>query len=72
MRRGVVKWFDEVKGYGYLESESGEEIFVHFSNIEHDKRFKTLVPGAVVEYEAIIGEMGLKAIYVKELDQSVG
>ncbi|HDP98708.1 MAG TPA: cold shock domain-containing protein [bacterium] len=65
MRRGVVKWFDEAKGYGYIESDTGESVFVHFSNIAQQKGFKTLVPGAKVEFEAISGEKGMNAIYVK-------
>lgn len=67
MRRGVVKWFDETKGYGYIESENGEEIFIHFSNIAQEKGFKSLTPGEIVEYEAILGEKGPKAIYVKQI-----
>jgi len=67
MPRGVVKWFDEIKGYGYIENESGDQVFVHFSNIIQGKGFKTLVPGAAVEYEAVNGEKGPKAIYVKLL-----
>ena len=68
MRRGVVKWFNEIKGYGYIEGENGEEVFVHFSNIVQKKGFKTLEPGAVVEYEAVLGEKGPKAIYVKKVN----
>ena len=67
MRRGIVKWFDDTKGYGYIESENGEAIFVHFSNIAQERGFKTLIPGEIVEYEAILGEKGLKAIYVKQI-----
>ncbi len=67
MKRGVVKWFDEVKGYGYLEGENGEEVFVHFSKIVQEKGFKTLVPGTMVEFEAVAGEKGPNAIYVKKI-----
>ncbi|NOZ60952.1 MAG: cold shock domain-containing protein [Calditrichaeota bacterium] len=67
MQRGVVKWFDETKGYGYIEGVNGEEIFVHFTKIDQKQDFKTLTPGAVVEYEAVIGELGPKAIYVREI-----
>ena len=67
MPHGVVKWFNEIKGYGYIESETGEEVFFHFSNIKQDKGFKTLVPGTLVEFEAVAGEKGPNAIYVKEL-----
>ena len=67
MPHGVVKWFDEIKGYGYIETETGDEVFIHFSNIKQEKGFKTLVPGTLVEFEAVSGEKGLKAIYVKTL-----
>ena len=71
MPQGVVKWFDEIKGYGYIESEAGEEVFVHFSNIIQGQGFKTLSPGTLVEFEAVNGEKGPKAIYVKLLNKSV-
>jgi len=67
MPQGVVKWFDEIKGYGYIDSDNGEKVFVHFSNIEQKNGFKTLIPGAIVEFEAVAGEKGPKAIYVKIL-----
>ncbi len=68
MQRGVVKWFDEAKGYGYIESENGEEVFVHFTHIAQEKGFKTLTPGKIVEFEAIQGEKGPKAIYAKQIN----
>jgi len=70
MPQGVVKWFDEIKGFGYIENESGEQVFVHFSNISQGRGFKTLKPGAIVEYEAVNGEKGPKAIFVKLLPES--
>jgi len=71
MPTGHVKWFDEIKGYGYINSEAGEEIFVHFTNIlDQGNGFKTLEPGAAVEYEAVNGEKGPKAIYVKLITDS--
>ena len=69
MRRGVVKWFDETKGYGYIESETSEQVFVHFSIIKQEKGFKTLMPGALVEFESVSGEKGPKAIYVRLLHE---
>jgi len=71
MNRGVVKWFDEIKGYGYIQSESGQDIFVHFSEIVQDKGFRTLVPGTMVEFEIFFGEMGPKAINVIKLPQTL-
>ena len=70
MARGTVKWFDEIKGYGYIESEAGDEVFIHFSNILQEKGFKTLTPGTLVEYEAVSGEKGPKAIFVKTLSKN--
>jgi CspA family cold shock protein len=72
MPTAVVKWFDEIKGYGFIENNSGEEIFVHFTNIIDQRNgFKTLEPGSVVEYEAVNGEKGPKALYVKLKSESV-
>jgi CspA family cold shock protein len=62
--RGVVKWFDDIKGYGYIQSESGQEVFVHFSEIVQQKGFKSLSPGMVVEFEMLGGEKGPKAMNV--------
>ena len=70
MQRGIVKWFDEIKGYGYITSDSGEEVFVHFSNIKQDGGFKTLEPGTLVEYGAVSGEKGPKAIFVRKLPEN--
>ena len=67
MQRGFVKWFDEIKGYGYIETKTGEQVFVHFSNIQQEKGFKTLTIGTEVEFEAVPGEKGPKAIYVKTI-----
>ena len=52
---GKVKWFDAQKGYGFIEREDGDDVFVHFSAIEEDG-FKTLEEGQDVEFE-IVGEI---------------
>ncbi len=65
MTRGRVKWFNEVKGYGFIETESGEEVFFHFSKIEMEG-YKSLPPGTPVELEYIDGEMGYMATLVKK------
>lgn len=62
--RGVVKWFDDIKGYGYIQSENGLEVFVHFSEIVQQKGFKSLSPGMLVEFEMLRGEKGPKAMNV--------
>ena len=55
--RGKVKWFDEAKGYGFIEQESGDDIFVHFSQIVGDG-FRTLKQGQEVEFEVSDGPKG--------------
>src|SRR4030095_3872279 len=57
MARGKVKWFNDAKGYGFIEQDSGEDVFVHFSAITMDG-FKTLAEGQAVEFEISTGEKG--------------
>ena len=57
---GNVKWFDEKKGYGFIEREEGEDVFVHFSEIQQDG-FKNLEEGQEVEFEVVEGDKGLQA-----------
>ena len=61
--RGKVKWFNDAKGYGFIEQETGEDVFVHFSAIEMDG-FKTLKEGQDVEFEVEAREKGLHAKHV--------
>ena len=63
MARGKIKWFNDAKGYGFIEQESGEDVFVHFSAIQMDG-FKTLAEGQVVEFEIQSGNKGLLAASV--------
>lgn len=58
--KGKVKWFNEKKGYGFIEREDGGDVFVHFSAISGDG-FKTLAEGDAVEFEVIQGEKGPQA-----------
>ena len=67
MQKGVVKWFDEIKGYGYIKNSKGEEIFVHFTNIIQERGFKTLAEGDIVKFEQLVGELGAKAVNVVKL-----
>jgi CspA family cold shock protein len=60
MARGKVKWFNDAKGYGFIEQDGGEDVFVHFSAIHMDG-FKTLVEGQLVEFEIKNGDKGLHA-----------
>ena len=57
MAVGKVKWFNESKGYGFIEAENGTDLFVHFSEIQGDG-FKTLAEGQSVEYEEGVGQKG--------------
>lgn len=63
-KRGVVKWFNNAKGFGFIEHTSGKDVFVHYSVIESDG-FKTLKDGEVVEYEFQEGPKGLQAVRVQ-------
>ena len=60
MATGTVKWFNENKGYGFIESEDGEECLVHFSEIQSEG-FKTLSEGQSVEFEKSMGKKGPQA-----------
>ena len=66
MPRGKVKWFNESKGYGFIEQENGPDVFVHYSAIE-DQGFKTLSEGQEVEFEINQGEKGPQATKVVKL-----
>jgi len=63
MQRGKVKWFNDAKGYGFIEQDDGEDVFVHFSVIDMDG-FKTLTDGSEVQFEVIQGDKGLQATKV--------
>ena len=66
MAQGTVKWFSNEKGYGFIERESGDDLFVHFSEISMDG-YKTLVQGQRVEFEVTEGGKGLQASTVRPL-----
>ena len=63
MPQGKVKWFNNQKGYGFIESEGEGDIFVHYSSIKVDG-FKTLNEGETVEYEVVDGPKGKQATNV--------
>ncbi len=66
MVKGTVKWFNATKGYGFISTENGEDVFVHYSAIQGDG-FKTLEEGQEVEFEIVQGEKGPQATDVVKL-----
>jgi cold shock protein len=64
IQKGVVKWFNDAKGFGFIEHTSGRDVFVHYSVIQTDG-FKTLKDGEEVQYEIKEGPKGLHALKVQ-------
>jgi len=64
LAQGTVKWFSNEKGYGFIEREDGDDLFVHYSEITMDG-YKTLVQGQRVEFDITEGDKGLQASTVK-------
>ena len=62
--KGKVKWFDSGKGYGFIQSEEGTDVFVHYSGIEKDG-FKTLEQGQDVVFDVANGKNGPQAVKVE-------
>ncbi len=63
MAEGIVKWFNDSKGFGFISQENGDDVFVHFSAIVGDG-FKTLEEGQSVSFEITEGPKGLQAANV--------
>ncbi len=70
MLRGTVKWFNNTKGYGFIEYGDLEDIFVHYSAIRKDG-YKTLKEGNIVDFKLIETAKGLQAIDVEEVIYTV-
>ena len=69
MQTGIVKWFNNAKGYGFiLPDDEGGDIFAHYSSIEMDG-YKTLKAGQLVAFDTIPGPKGLHASNIQALDQ---
>ena len=62
-KSGNVKWFNDAKGFGFITSENGEDVFVHFSAIQA-AGFRSLSEGAAVEFDVVNGPKGLQAANV--------
>lgn len=60
MAKGTVKWFNATKGFGFITSDTGEDVFVHFSEIQ-DEGYKSLDEGQSVEFEVTNGDKGPQA-----------
>jgi len=69
MLRGKVKWFNNTKGYGFIEYENLEDIFVHYSAITKEG-YKTLKEGDLVDFKLIETSKGLQAVDVVEVEMT--
>lgn len=67
---GVVKWFDPKKGFGFIVGPEGQDIFVHYSQIEGDG-FRVLKDGSAVKYDAVSGDKGWHATRVIRTDPEI-
>lgn len=65
MATGKVKWFNDTKGYGFIESDDGVDVFVHHSDITMDG-YRSLAEGDAVTFDVIQGQKGPKATNVKK------
>lgn len=68
--KGKVKWWNETKGYGFVTSEEGEDIFVHYSYIQNEG-FKTLIEGEDVTFDREAGPKGPKAVNLYRLGKKI-
>jgi CspA family cold shock protein len=65
MAQGLVKWFNDAKGYGFITQEDGQDVFVHFSAVQ-GSGFRSLAEGDRVEFEVTRGPKGLQAANVQK------
>ena len=66
MAEGTVKWFNDAKGFGFIEQENGPDVFVHFSEIQGDG-FKSLAEGDRVSFEVTQGQKGPQSANVRRI-----
>lgn len=69
--KGQVKWFDPKKGYGFIIGPSGQDVFVHYTQIEGDG-FRLLKDGEPVDYELVESDKGLQARQVQRAPENLG
>ena len=67
MATGKVKWFNDAKGYGFIQCDDGGDVFVHHKDIQSDG-FRSLREGEAVEFEIVEGEKGPRAANVTRVD----
>ncbi|WP_201556334.1 cold-shock protein [Psychrobacter sp. 72-O-c] len=65
---GIVKWFNDSKGFGFIQRDSGEDIFVHFRAIQGDG-YRSLKDGEKVEFSVVEGDKGLQAEEVRKVEE---
>lgn len=68
MSKGIIKWFNNEKGYGFINGSVDEDIFVHYTAIKQDG-YKTLSEGQVVEFDLIKTDKGLQATNVRTVNE---
>ncbi len=68
METGVVKWFDNKKGYGFISGNEGKDVFVHHSQVKEKSHNKDLHEGESVMFDTIEKEKGLQAINVQKME----
>lgn len=60
MKKGTVKWYNQTKGFGFIETDEGQEVFLHRSGLKD-----RVLPGDIVFFRVVSGDRGLKAVDVK-------
>ena len=65
---GTVKWFNNSKGFGFIDHEQGDDVFVHYSSIRDDGGFRALAEGQKVEFSIVESQKGLQASDVAEME----
>ncbi|HUU82186.1 MAG TPA: cold-shock protein [Phycisphaerae bacterium] len=66
MPEGTVKWFNDTKGFGFIQADDGQDVFVHQSEIQAEG-YRSLTEGAKVQFELTQGPKGPKAVQVKQI-----